>query len=122
MDSALAKGRKLPDWYLDAPDPLPGDQVYMEAYADLQTMRLFEGGPIPFDRLRWYAFDVLCLDWDMADIFTSVLRQMDMVYLEWHRKENEKNKPKGKSSQGDSRVNRPSRRGSTGRSARRRHG
>lgn len=80
----------------------------MDSFNDLQSMRLYDSGPIPFDKILWYAVKVLWLDDSLAEIFTSVIRQLDVVYLEWQTKEQEKGKPKGGSSPGKGGAKPPS--------------
>jgi hypothetical protein len=76
-------GRPLPDWYLDAPETIPTDQVYLSAFSDLGTERRYEGGPIPLSDIKKYALEDLNLDEEMVHIFTTTIREMDMVYLDW---------------------------------------
>lgn len=53
-------------------------------------MRNYEGGPLPFD-VCWEYASVFCeMDWYQSHSFVSVLRQMDVVYLDWLAKERER--------------------------------
>ena len=71
-------------------------------------MRIYEGGPIPFNKILWYAVEILGFDEDLVGPFTSVIRELDMVYMRWVNKEREaqskaKSSAKSPSSSGRSR-------------------
>ena len=53
-------------------------------------MRNYDGGPIPVDRIYWYASQILEFPEDLCQVVSSVIHDMDVVYLEWTRKEQEK--------------------------------
>jgi len=91
IESALKKGRPLPDWYLESPDQVEGDEIYLMAFWDLSTTRIMGDviGPIPWTAINQYA-DVQEFDKALKLHFIQVIRQMDAEYLDWQRK----NKPK----------------------------
>lgn len=84
VDAAIAKGRPLPDWYLDQPEIAPGDDFYLRAFNNLGTCRQIgmSVGPIPWDRCIDYA-ERAGLEPDLIDAFVSVIRAMDAAYLDW---------------------------------------
>lgn len=85
----MKKGAGLPDWVENAPDALPGEDLYMAAFADLLTERTHELGPIPFSKILWYACDLMGLDESYGMVFCTVIREMDIEYLNWLSKERE---------------------------------
>jgi hypothetical protein len=89
----------------------PGDEIYIDSYGDLQTMRAFEGGPIPFDKILWYAVEILGLAPEIREYFTAVIREMDVVYRDWVKEQQEKGKKKPGSSSSKPNAARPPRRG-----------
>lgn len=49
-----------------------------------------EGGAIPVSAIRQCAREELLMDPDLVFIFTTTIREMDVIYLEWLGKEREK--------------------------------
>lgn len=39
---------RLPQWWLDQPPRIRGDELWFDAYSRLLTCRRYEGGPIPW--------------------------------------------------------------------------
>ena len=91
VQTAQAKGRDLPEWYLDEPEIWPGDDFYLSAFYELSTTRslAFATGPIPWHHIVGYA-DQAGLDEDMSGTFHAVIRAMDNAYLKWASEEAEK--------------------------------
>lgn len=84
IEAALAKGRELPEWYLDEPFLFPGDDFYLSAFDELTTCRHYgmEPGPIPWSSILEYGrFHEL--EPDVFVLFKAVVRQMDKAFLEW---------------------------------------
>lgn len=67
-----------------------GDEFYLSAFWELSTTRQFGMGvgPIPWNRMVQYA-QFHELEEDVARAFVQVMREMDGVYLEWERQEEE---------------------------------
>lgn len=84
--SAIKKKRPLPDWYLDEPTLLPGDDFYVREFWILDTTRPRGDGvvgplsvPAMEDRgERRHGFGPVALD-----LYVLVLRRLDATYLEW---------------------------------------
>lgn len=84
-------GKPPPQWYLEEPDLLPGDEFYVKAFWDLSTERYFGWavGPIPWSRI--VAYGERCnLDDGMISVFVYVIRSMDEAYQEWFREDSNK--------------------------------
>lgn len=88
------RGKDLPDWYMNEPPALPGDQFYLEAFDELSSCRQIgmSVGPIPYDKIVWYSREILGFDEDSTSVFKSIIRELDNVYLKWAA---DQNKPKG---------------------------
>ena len=80
IDAGIAKGRELPEWYINAPEVKDGDMFYLGAFSELSTCRT--QGPIPWDKIILYA-NTVGLSSDLFDHFLSIIRAMDSVYLSW---------------------------------------
>jgi hypothetical protein len=87
----LAKGRNLPDWYLEEPVLLPGEDFYINAFWDLSTCRQIgmDSGPIPWDKIHEYGLHT-GLDDDILKMFVSIIRTMDTGYLDWQTEQTNK--------------------------------
>ena len=82
VESARAKGRPLPDWYLAEPELEPSDAYYLRAWSDLSTCRTVESGPIPWWAIQAYArHDGHSAD--MAEALVIIIRTMDEAYRRW---------------------------------------
>ena len=82
MESAIRKGRELPQWYLDEPQSCPMDVFYLRAFWDLNSTRRYEMGPVPWDIAVEYGHHV-GLDGSIVDAFVAIIRAMDAAYLSW---------------------------------------
>ena len=91
MKAAQAKGRELPDWYVEEPCLFPGDEFYLKAFWDLSTGRMigFAIGPIPWRDIVVYAERAQLAD-DVAGVFIFVMREMDAAYLKYVADKQEK--------------------------------
>lgn len=90
IDSAIAKGRALPDWYLDEPDCWPEDAFYMQWFWRLSTERQIGQfvGPIPYTRIEERARrSALGGDEALEELFCLVMEGLDSAFLEWMRSE-----------------------------------
>jgi hypothetical protein len=94
VDAAISKGRELPDWYMDGPDLLPGDEFYLRAFGELSTCRYIgmSAGPIPWTAMVTYG-KMVGLDTDAMELFILVLRMMDSEYLEYQNSQIDKPPP-----------------------------
>lgn len=83
--------RPLPKRIQDAPELQLGLELYWDAFWDLSTCRTsgFGAGPIPWLAVREYALTFEFDEEQMNDLFYLV-RRMDNVYLEHHKKKQEK--------------------------------
>ncbi len=93
IEAGIAKGRPLPEWYLDEPDAYPGDHFYLKAFYDLNSCRSIglNLGPIPWDKILKYA-EYSQLDTQVTECFLTVIATMDNHYLEKVAKEQQKYK------------------------------
>jgi hypothetical protein len=93
VEAGFDKGRKAPEWYLDEPQLLIGDDFYVREFWHLHTTRAIGGttyGPIPIpaieDRAEWrFGFED-----DVFDLYVAVIRAMDDGFLDWNRDEHNK--------------------------------
>ncbi len=81
--SLRTHGRPIPDWIAEAPVVNEHDLFYWQAFQDLCTERQvgYSVGPIPWSAARYYAKEY-GLDRDEADDFWTIIRAMDLAYLE----------------------------------------
>lgn len=86
MEAAIAKGRALPQWFLDEPLSLPGDEVFVDAFWALSTERRYPGGPIPRSVAEAHALS-LGMSGEDAALFGRMIGALDETYLEWQRAE-----------------------------------
>lgn len=94
IQSAIAKGRPLPEWAHNVPDITEADVFYLKAFYDLTSCREVGMGlgPIPWRDIYTYAI-YAGFENDLYDHFIQVIREMDAGYLEWQRKKQEVDKP-----------------------------
>lgn len=86
------KGRAFPEWYLDCPELLPGEEFYIVAFWTLNTERqVAQGvlGRIPWSRAMDYAVKKGVAP-DMLDAFWQIVSALDTAYLEGQRTEYKK--------------------------------
>ena len=95
IEAGIEKGRSLPRWFEDAPALSDGDDFYIKAFWDLSSGRPvgFSIGPIPWRDIILYS-DRAGLASDVSAAFVVIIRAMDMGYLEWQAKEQERTSPK----------------------------
>jgi len=77
-----AKGREPPAWFVNQPAVDPVGRFYIDSFTELSTDRAGPGQLIP----RWSLADFAekaGLDCDAARIFGSVIRRLDLAYLDW---------------------------------------
>jgi hypothetical protein len=99
VESAIVKGRPLPDWYEDEPTLLPGDEFYLEEFWILHTTRPSSGGAfgrIPFPEIERRGEIRHGMDEDAFRLFASVICSMDEGFLEWMSEEYKRNMAKAK--------------------------
>ncbi len=87
MEAGARKGRALPQWYLDEPPIMPGDDFYVRSFWRLHTERQMgtAPGPIPHSACESYALRRgLCEE--LVDHFCDVMSAMDGAYLGWVNK------------------------------------
>lgn len=80
--TCVAKGKPLPDWYVDRPEGAPTDEFYMAAFADLSTERSvgMTIGRIPWSKIVKYA-EFSGLDRDVGFAFVAIIRKVDEAYM-----------------------------------------
>lgn len=90
IDSGRAKGRPDPDWFLDFPELLPGEEVYMRAFWTLGTERFSAAGTlgaIPWSKAVKYATEWLGFQGLTVRSFWTVISTMDAAFLDFKRAE-----------------------------------
>lgn len=83
---AAKKGRKAPDWYLDEPELLPGDEFFLQEFWILDTERVRSGGalgPIPVSRIEARAEERHELTGEDCELYVALVRALDDGFLEW---------------------------------------
>lgn len=90
IEAGIAKGRELPNWFKNAPEPYPGDEFYLKAFYDLSSCRDIgmSLGPIPWRDILTYAI-YSKLDDDLIEPFIQIIREMDSGFLEVEAKKQE---------------------------------
>ena len=88
-----ARKQPLPDWYLEEPQLLPGEDVYLSAFFSLSTERQlgWSTGPIPDSKIFEYG-ERLGFDEAMIDLLRSVIRHLDKAFLDWTAEQREANR------------------------------
>jgi hypothetical protein len=81
---------KLPAWFLNEPETVPGDEFYIKAFFHLSSTRDFgfSMGPIPWTAILRYG-EYYGLDRLRMDAFFRIIRSLDEFYTE-HLKEEQK--------------------------------
>ena len=90
IEAGLAKGRaELPEWYLNEPHVLTGEEFYLSAFEELGSTRHLGMaiGPIPWTAMMDYAA-FHRLSRENAIAFVRIIRIMDGEYLKWVHKKN----------------------------------
>lgn len=82
----------IPDRIKNAPILLPGLQFYYQAFLDLSTCRSLgmAEGPIPWDAINIYAERHVLVE-DDYDRFFTLIRAMDVAYLDYRDKKRANN-------------------------------
>lgn len=90
MESGLEKGREAPDWFLDEPSLLTGDEFYIEEFWILDSGRQRIGGsigPISVERIERRGEVRHEFDEDALVLYVCVMRALDDEYLTWKQEE-----------------------------------
>jgi hypothetical protein len=98
LQAAITKGRAIPEWALNNPEHLRGDEFFLTAFYQLSSCRHLTSespGPIPWDKIILYA-SVKELEPDVSLAFEYILREMDAGYLKWYSKKQKALQPKAK--------------------------
>ncbi|RLE25519.1 MAG: hypothetical protein DRJ50_02765 [Actinobacteria bacterium] len=112
VESAIAKQRKLPQWFLDEPFLLIGDEFYIKEFWMLHTTRAIGAnafGPIPVDKIEERGERRHGFQDDLLDLYVDVIRQMDEGFLDWMSEEHKRAVRQGRNSGGNSATERPAR-------------
>ncbi len=87
LKQAARSGAKLPDAIQNAPELQPGLGIFMEGYLELSSSRQVGMGP---GQIPWKAVMEYCMFYELDEELTEDMqhhvRQMDVVWLEHHRK------------------------------------
>jgi len=84
IESAILKGRPLPEWYLDEPVLNPGEDFYIKGFYELGTCRTMgmSAGPIPWRDIIAYS-NFNNFDKELTNHFTRIIMGMDTSYLKY---------------------------------------
>lgn len=84
IEAAIEKGRPLPEWYLDEPELIPGDDFFLSAFHQLSTERQIGDvpGSIPWSKIVQYS-DRRGLEPDVSVLLEHVIMRMDSAYIQW---------------------------------------
>ncbi len=90
----MEDGRPPPAWFLDCPEMLPGDMIYLRAFWDLRTEAVsgMTVGRIPWSKARQYGREELELPDDMLPGFWRIIAKLDDAFAEWNKAEYDKTK------------------------------
>lgn len=91
IEQAVRNGIPLPDKIANAPELLPGLEMYLTAFNRLSTCRQIGMGlgPIPWTSIGVYA-DQEELDEYHRDELYYFIEKLDCAFLEWSAKQSEK--------------------------------
>ena len=105
VESKLAKGVPLPDWYLDEPLLDQADYFYLRAFDELNTCRPagVDLSPIPWTAIISYGQHHGLCD-QMQSAFVTIIRAMDETFHKWHNAEAKKGVPNASSGIGNKTV------------------
>lgn len=90
IESAIKKGRKLPDWYQEGLYETEYERYFISSYFDLATERLFEGGCIPWSKTLQYAEQYKGLDSELTELFVEIIHELDATFLKDMREQQSK--------------------------------
>lgn len=90
---AIRDGFPLPDRIKNAPELLPGLEMYLTAFNRLSTCRQIgmACGPIPYTAIGVYA-DQQGFDEEHTDMLYFFMESLDLAFLNWSAKKNETKK------------------------------
>ena len=91
-DIKLGKGEDLTGTPFQPPELLDGLDFYAEAYSDLKSMRLYDGGPVPYSALRDYA-DEHEMDAEAFAYFRFLVQAMQKAERAHATEQQARNKP-----------------------------
>ncbi len=100
IEQCYRTNRQLPERVANAPELLPGLELYWVAYQDLSTCRPagFGGAyPIPYTAILDWA-TASGLDEEQVSTLVRFIRKMDVAFLKWYE-ENHGNEPQRKTIQ-----------------------
>lgn len=91
IEQAAQQGFPLPDKIANAPELLPGLEMYLTAFNRLSTCRQIgmSIGPIPWTAIGVYA-DQMEFDEEHRDLLYFFIESLDIAFLNWSAKKNEK--------------------------------
>lgn len=92
-ETLVARGQPVPEWVLNEPEAVEGDDFYLRAFRNLSTERQvgMSLGPIPHSKVREYG-KTAGLDSDTLELFETAIRAMDEFYLSWIREQSSRGK------------------------------
>lgn len=92
VEAAIAKRRPVPEWFLDCPELLPGDEVCVVAFWDLSTERQcgMTLGPIPWSKAMLYGSARMGLRGPALESFWRMVRVIDEAYLGWMKEQHDR--------------------------------
>lgn len=87
LKNCMQTGMPIPDFIKNAPELMPGLEVFLQAFWDLSTCRQIGMGlgPIPWTSVESYATLYFESDGFKQDLHFHI-RQLDAAYLEWANK------------------------------------
>jgi len=94
LAASYKRNQPPPSYIADAPELLPGLDLYMEAFRELSTTRPHIGmngapGPIPWNRINEWGRE-FGFDGEARDYLVAMIRALDDEYLEWMGKDSGK--------------------------------
>ncbi len=92
MRQAAAQRIAVPEHISNAPELLPGLELYYEAFVDLSTCRPLgmSEGPIPYRDIVAYFDRLDLLDEDQHWAGIRIIRKMDAAYMKYRSDEHDK--------------------------------
>lgn len=90
--ACIRERRPYPKAIASAPVLFIGHELYYDAFEDLGSCRFFEGGFIPWLAILAYA-DEYAINGDLRDDFFAIIKEIDLWFVAWLRKQLKGNKP-----------------------------
>lgn len=84
IQQSIRQRREIPDIIANAPQLLPGLQLYWNAWMDLWTCRRESGSMIPWSEIQYWADSNTLPPLQVADLHTHI-RALDLAFLAWKR-------------------------------------